>query len=448
MEQFKAKLRWFYGKSKRTLFKILDALLNPFQKLTKLEFLQPDNSVAFFLSNANGYRRGYNPKYQSSALVQQGTLSVSFQNGARRKASITLSDIDNAFEYNVNNIWFGQKIRLSMGLVLPDGTDFYLPQMVGLIKNPQSVLSENQKTITFPLVDKWANLDGSLFGKLTDTYTAKQSTAEYAVYMAIANLLKTSIYDHKLTEDINAMIDNVAPIFTNYYDGKNYAVLDGDGSQTRTASMTEIPFDISENGGSNFAQLLLQFNDVLAGIIGYDQTGALRLEPSQTDINDIEKPVLWQFTQRNSTLSQISETIKNDEVYNDVIIVGGGNTDGGIWGRASNDDPNSDTSISAIGLKTYRETKANYFNTKQCTALAEYYLKRKTILQKSVNITSSQMFHLVENQLVSVQRTDKPHNPTERHLINSFSLPIGETGVMTINATSVADIPNFTVTSK
>jgi hypothetical protein len=426
----------------------LDALLNPFQKLTKLEFLQPDNSVAFFLSNANGYRRGYNPKYQSSALVQQGTLSVSFQNGARRKASITLSDIDNAFEYNVNNIWFGQKIRLSMGLVLPDGTDFYLPQMVGLIKNPQSVLSENQKTVTFPLVDKWANLDGSLFGKLTDTYTAKQSTAEYAVYTAIANLLKTSIYDHKLTEDINAMIDNVAPIFTNYYDGKNYAVLDGDGSQTRTASMTEIPFDISENGGSNFAQLLLQFNDVLAGIIGYDQTGALRLEPSQTDINDIEKPVLWQFTQRNSTLSQISETIKNDEVYNDVIIVGGGNTDGGIWGRASNDDPNSDTSISAIGLKTYRETKANYFNTKQCTALAEYYLKRKTILQKSVNITSSQMFHLVENQLVSVQRTDKPHNPTERHLINSFSLPIGETGAMTINATSVADIPNFTVTSK
>lgn len=426
----------------------LDALLNPFQKLTKLEFLQPDNSVAFFLSNANGYRRGYNPKYQSSALVQQGTLSVSFQNGARRKASITLSDIDNAFEYNVNNIWFGQKIRLSMGLVLPDGTDFYLPQMVGLIKNPQSVLSENQKTVTFPLVDKWANLDGSLFGKLTDTYTAKQSTAEYAVYTAIANLLKTSIYDHKLTDDINAMIDNVAPIFTNYYDGKNYAVLDGDGSQTRTASMTEIPFDISENGGSNFAQLLLQFNDVLAGIIGYDQTGALRLEPSQTDINDIEKPVLWQFTQRNSTLSQISETIKNDEVYNDVIIVGGGNTDGGIWGRASNDDPNSDTSISAIGLKTYRETKANYFNTKQCTALAEYYLKRKTILQKSVNITSSQMFHLVENQLVSVQRTDKPHNPTERHLINSFSLPIGETGTMTINATSVADIPNFTVTSK
>lgn len=426
----------------------LDALLNPFQKLTKLEFLQPDNSVAFFLSNANGYRRGYNPKYQSSALVQQGTLSVSFQNGARRKASITLSDIDNAFEYNVNNIWFGQKIRLSMGLVLPDGTDFYLPQMVGLIKNPQSVLSENQKTVTFPLVDKWANLDGSLFGKLTDTYTAKQSTAEYAVYTAIANLLKTSIYDHKLTDDINAMIDNIAPIFTNYYDGKNYAVLDGDGSQTRTASMTEIPFDISENGGSNFAQLLLQFNDVLSGIIGYDQTGALRLEPSQTDINDIEKPVLWQFTQRNSTLSQISETIKNDEVYNDVIIVGGGNTDGGIWGRASNNDPNSDTSISAIGLKTYRETKANYFNTKQCTALAEYYLKRKTILQKSVNITSSQMFHLVENQLVSVQRTDKPHNPTERHLINSFSLPIGETGAMTINATSVADIPNFTVTSK
>lgn len=425
----------------------LDALLNPFQKLTKVEFLQPDNSVAFFLSNENGYRRGYNPKYQSAALVQDGTLNVSFQNGARRKASIKLSDLDNAFEYNVNNIWFGQKVRLLMGLVLPDGTEFYLPQMVGLIKNPQSLLSENSKTVTFPLVDKWANLDGSLFGNLTDTYTVSQNSVQNSIYTAIANLLKTSQYDHKLTSDILAMIDNVSPIFTNYYDNKTYDVKDGDGSQTRKVYMTAVPYNISRDGGSTFGQLVLDLNEMLAGTIGYDQTGALRLDPSQTDINDIEKPVLWQFTQRNSNLSQISETIKNDQVYNDVIISGGGNTSGGVWGRASNNDPNSDTSIQAIGLKTYRETKANYFNSKQCLALAEYYLKRKTVLQKSVNITSSQMFHLVENQLVSVQRTDKPGSPTERHLINSFSLPIGETGAMTINATSVTDIPNFTVTS-
>lgn len=192
----------------------LDALLNPFQKLTKVEFLQPDNSVAFFLSNENGYRRGYNPKYQSAALVQDGTLNVSFQNGARRKASIKLSDLDNAFEYNVNNIWFGQKVRLLMGLVLPDGTEFYLPQMVGLIKNPQSLLSENSKTVTFPLVDKWANLDGSLFGNLTDTYTVSQNSVQNSIYTAIANLLKTSQYDHKLTSDILAMIDNVSPSLT------------------------------------------------------------------------------------------------------------------------------------------------------------------------------------------------------------------------------------------
>ena len=55
------------------------------------------------------------------------------------------------------------------------------------------------------------------------------------------------------------------------------------------------------------------------------------------------------------------------------------------------------------------------------------------------------MFHLQENQLVTVRRLDKPGYPTERHLINGFTIPIGETGKMTIQATSVQEFPIATI---
>ena len=79
--------------------------------------------------------------------------------------------------------------------------------------------------------------------------------------------------------------------------------------------------------------------------------------------------------------------------------------------------------------------------------LARWILKRKTVLQKSVTIECGQMFHLIENRLVSVKRTDKAGSPIEKHLIQGFTIPIGETGSMSISCTSVNDLPNFTVTT-
>lgn len=146
----------------------LSALKNPFKKLAKIEFLQPDNSVAFSLDN--NYQRGYNTLHDSRAFIQSGSLNVSLQNGQRRTATVTLANIDNAYDYSINKIWFGQRIRLSMGLILPDGTDFYLPQGVFYVNAPNNVYSPSERTVTLNLVDKWSYLDGSLFGNLENTY--------------------------------------------------------------------------------------------------------------------------------------------------------------------------------------------------------------------------------------------------------------------------------------
>lgn len=425
----------------------LKAVARPFKKIAKLDFLQPDNSVAFSIGNIE-QTRGYMTKFDTRAFIQSGSLNVSTNNGARRSATITLSNLDGAFEYAVNKIWFGQKLRLSMGLILPDNTEFYLPQGVFYIKNPQTIYKPDSKQVTFPLVDKWAMLDGSLGGRLPNMYkieTHKKGVRVNA-FDAMKGLLQRSKYDLEATTDPLKMIDNVTPIFTNYYNNKTYDYRQSDGTILENIKATDIPYAIEENIGGTLANLMLSLNQTFVGQCGYDCTGAFRVEPSQDDVDDSNKPILWNFTPENCNLVGITETLKNTEVYNDILITGESMSNGEVWGRAQNIDPASDTNINLIGIKTFTENKSEYWNAKQCTDLAEWYLKRKTVLQKSVTIESSQMFHLIENRLVTIKRTDKKGKPIERHLINSFSIPIGETGSMTINATSVNDFPKTKIT--
>ena len=130
----------------------LSAVRGEFHKLARLDFLQPDGSLAFSIDN-----NPQNPR--SGAFIQEGELSVNLQNGMRRQASVTLSNLDGAYDYNVNKVWFGQQIRLMEGLVLPDGTDFYLPQGVFYVKDPEETFLPNQRLARYNLVDKWAYLE-------------------------------------------------------------------------------------------------------------------------------------------------------------------------------------------------------------------------------------------------------------------------------------------------
>lgn len=535
----------------------LQALNRPIEKLAKLEFLQPDNSVAFILDN--NYKRGYSTKYDSRAFIESGSLSVNLQNGTRRKATITLANIDKAFDFAINKLWFGQKIRLSMGIKLPDGTDFYLPQGVFYLSSPQNSIQPDQRTITYNLVDKWAYLDGSLFGKIENVYQVNRGTNLFEAVQTILNLSKK---DFSNNADDYWKIDNVLPVFTNYYNNKYYSVLGKDiwdgttdgnalilfnvqtgytvpqgtgtgwysnlgsiqlnagtyyftatGKNTQgllritsnisyssgiIAGLQSIPFNTqvkveistpttiylhyNNNGattqanfsfmatlrestsqnmastpynvtagsadGGTFAEILLELNTTIAGWIGYDHTGALRIEPSQDDINDGDKAVLWNFTPENSQLLGITETYNNKDVANDIKIIGENLTGGVVWGRAQNFDPKSDTNINIIGDRLYKESRASYWNSQQCVELARFMLKRKTVLQKSITVESEQLFHLYENGLVSIKRTDKDGSPVERHLIQSYSIPIASSGKMSIQAISVNELDiDATITS-
>lgn len=403
----------------------LSQLRTDFTKIAKLEFLNPDGSVAYVLDNNATNRR-------SGAFLQSGNISCNRNNGKRRQATVNLADLNNEYEYAVNHIWFGQQIRLSEGLILPDGTEYYIPQGVFLIENPQEALKPDQNTVTYNLVDKWANLDGTLFGNLEDVYAVNANTN---IFSAIASLLKIDRYT--LANNGANPIDDLSPLFTDYYNGKTQTLTDG-----TTVSLINAPHDFMSSSDGTMADVILGLNEMIAGDIGYNQVGRLVINPSQDDITDTDKPILWEFTLSDKTLLGLTYNPKPTDVYNDVIVVGAtSDTNATAKGRAQNTDPSSDTCISRIGMKTKRFEMPNYYSDQMCQDYADWQLKKCSVLSKQVTVTCSQMFHITENELITVERSDKPGSPLERHLVTGFSRPIGQLGSMTINCVSVNDIP-------
>lgn len=405
----------------------LSALKTDFTKIARLEFLNPNGTVAFVLDN--NYKNN-----RSGAFIQDGSLSVNLQNGSRRAASVTLANTNGEYDFNVNNLWFGTSVRLQMGLLLPDGTEYLIPQGVFYIKDPEEVYFPNQRTIHLELVDKWAMIDGTLGGNIDGIYEVPLNSN---IFDAIDGLLKDA-------QGNGYVFDNTPAIYTSYYNDMTQTLPDG-----TTASLVETPYTARfDSFGESYADIILELNSMLAGWIGYDATGALRLDPSQDDILDISKPILWTFNPSEKQFLGATYSIRNSDVKNEIIRVGQALDDGyaQVGAKAQNFDPSSDTNINIIGRKVDRKEQSNYYTNDICASLAEFELKRNTILKKSVTIRSTQMFHLVENNLVVIRRIDKEGKPFERHLINGFSIPLGQTGEMTINATSVSDFPIATVT--
>lgn len=136
--------------------KYLEKIKGDVRQAIKVEWLNPDETVNFEFTNS---------LYDISV-----DLNVNYQNGSRRSCTLTLNNDRNQFPVNFNNIWIGQKFKLWIGIYIDENTPYYLPQGVFYISNPNEVYQPNTKTLKINGVDKWAFLDGTLYGNLSGTY--------------------------------------------------------------------------------------------------------------------------------------------------------------------------------------------------------------------------------------------------------------------------------------
>jgi hypothetical protein len=394
----------------------LSKLKTNFAPAIKIDWLNADDTVQFEITN--------------DYVDMSGTLSINMNNGTRRTCELTVDNTDGQFPVSINNVWYAQKIKLWMGLYLDDGEPYYFPQGVFYISSVSENNSPSIRTVTFQCVDKWAFLDGSLFGSIEGIYIVPLNTN---IYSAISGLLNTSRFTGApLTgsEPRSNAVDFTPPMYNSYYLTKKYVTSGG------TYDAIKTPYEIRMEPRKTYADIILEFATMLGAYVYYDVDGRLTIEPTQDDISDTSKPILWTFTPEEQEF--LAEESKHDFTtwYNDVIVIGYIINGKQANGRAQNRNLSSQTCIQMNGIKT-KEPFQNtaYYTNEQCNELARYYLKQLTIKQRSATITSAPIYHLRENRLIDCVR---PYTfEQEPMLISGISIPIGTIGSMSISATSI-----------
>lgn len=398
---------------------------NEYLKLLKTNYRQ-----AIKIEWVNNDGTAYN-EITNDYVDMSGTLSVGMDNGTRRTADIQLDNTGGRFSVDVYGVWYGRMIKLWMGLYLSDGTPYYIPQGVFYVTSVEETNAPSARTVSLHLVDKWCMLDGTMYGNLDGIYLVPIGSN---IYTALTTLLQTSRFTGKDVIENNEpktnAVDPITPNLCSYYLTKTYS----DGAETYQSINT--PYEIRMEYGKTYADILLEFATILGAYVYYDVDGRLTIEPTQDDILDESKPVLWTFTPDEQELLSEDSTHDFATFYNDIIVIGYTTNGKQAKGRAQNTNTQSPTSIPIVGIKTYPPYEdAAYWTNEQCNELAEYYLKQQTIKQRSVVLSSAPMFHLRENRLIECVRPYSKNK--EALLVSAIDLPIGTTGTMSITATSV-----------
>lgn len=392
-----------------TFYDYLEAVKKPvLVPCLKLEWLNPDDSIAYEIT--------------TDLYNTNGTLNVTNQSGCRRTFNLQIHNVDGKYDIDVNKVWLGQKVKLYLGLYI-NGTPYLIQQGVFYLTNPTDVMNTAENCIQLNCTDKWSYLDGTLFGNLDGIYKVPVNSD---IFNAIKELL--------LTDRGNGLpIDSTKPNISTFFKTKMTSLSNGE-----LVSVLKTPFTATIDKGQTYADVLLQFNTMLAGVIYYDTVGRLNVEPNETDLLDKDKEILYKFDQNNSDILGKSQEFKFTEVFNDILCVGATTNGYLAKGRATNNNIKSDLCVQRIGKKTKVYEDTNYYSDGLCQDWANYLLRTNTVLQTSLSLQTIPLYHLDVNKLITITNT-KYHLKEEKFLINSLSIPLG-LGQMTISATSINEL--------
>jgi hypothetical protein len=178
---------------------------------------------------------------------------------------------------------------------------------------------------------------------------------------------------------------------------------------------------------------------MLGVLIYYDVNGYLTTEPSQDDIDDNSKGSIYDFTTEGFNYLGSSLESKFTELYNSILVVGDTIQGDVASAKVQNNNLLSPTCIQRIGEKLLPLDISGIFSDELAQERADYELKRRMILQQSVNIESVPIYDLDVNKVITLT-DDSLGLDKSRFLIQSLSIPFKVGDKMQITATSVNDL--------
>ena len=102
-------------------------------------------------------------------ILSGGSYSENYQNGQRRSLNFSLYNIDGKYNPNIDQFWAGTRLKLDLGVELPDNNIIWFQKGIFVISQVDQSLNAEQ-----PIVKVTANDKFSLFWKIHMRYLSVQ----------------------------------------------------------------------------------------------------------------------------------------------------------------------------------------------------------------------------------------------------------------------------------
>lgn len=329
----------------------------------------------------------------SSVEDGSGSISISNQDGSRRSASFTLNNYRNQWQEYFKYLSIGQRFKVSLGYKI-NGEEMWFPQGVFVYSDPSLRSEGSNTTISISGNDKWSLLDGTVGGILDATFQVPAGTS---VGKFINDSLKLDIVKDYVTPNIDASVFN---------------------------AMTT--YDIIHSAGETIADVFLEVAANLSCYVYYDENGVFTMRPF--DYDETLSPV-YEYTYNDINYIGATKTLPISKIYNSVLVVSDNlqNSNAPIVAMLDNNDVTDINSVVNGAIrKVYNVTDniAGIYTQKQADERARYELKKVACMQSTISLTTTPLYHMRENEIVTVTDPYLGCN-AERFLISGINFNIG-----------------------
>lgn len=347
-----------------------------------------------------------------------GSISVDGDRDIRRSFSFKLISKNNEFDWNENSlIWIDKRVKLFVGIKLPDGTVEYVPQGVFILTQPSTEHTSE--------------------GILTEV------TGQDKAYLYTGNFGK---FINQTTLSVNLPIRDAIRIIAQ---GNGETLFNFDDDITEV-----VPYELTYESGSSRWDALSELASLGKSKIYFDAVGYLRLKRINLSSLQNQSPV-WEFKYGDPNDKLYAGNVRKmnpNNLYNDFITLGGSGQTAIVRHQLTitETDPkwaDSPYTIEKIGRSIYWHNDGNPDSliTTQSEALwrNKYSLMKYLGYTEEVSFQISPMFLLEPDDIISI--TDNENSVYGRFLINRLDIPLNPQ-LMSIDCTKenhVIDDWNF-----
>lgn len=347
------------------------------------------------------------------AQIDSGSLNINYQQGQRRSLSFVLDNSTGRFLPDINSLWINTKFKLELGLKFSEDDYVYNDAGVFVISNPEATRSGAQRTINIQCEDKFALLNGTLGGTLSNAYEVPAGSN-----------IRESVQQILMRDNGNGYpIDSKPFIFDAAYQD----------------NVTQ--YTLSKEAGGSWGDLLIDLANMIACDVWYGIDGNLIFRSGIRDISRLNQPTLWEYKDTEAEYLDNTITYNFTEVKNIVVVVASNTSDSSYYsGRAVNTNPQSPTRVSVIGNKLKYITDSNISSDSLALDRAQYELVKASILANTISFNSSYMIHLDVNNCITL--TDSYYGYfMDRFVIQSLSIPLGANSKIAVSCSNVRTLP-------